>query len=174
MPLATVYQDKLFFAVDPGRLGIHPVTAATNGDSGVPELSPEQRNALDVLFTLASKYRLCLDIKPGDIVFLNNWALLHARDAYADSDSQRRHLVRLWLRNSGSLGWPVPESMKTPWEAAFGQGDGNPTKGQKMAKHYPVVPAIHYTAPRYTAGSAAFILEDSENTNAESSTKIGM
>src|SRR4051812_24099170 len=101
MPLLEVHNDKLFLAVDPGRLGLHPATATTGADSGVPELSSEQRHALEVLSMFASKHRVRLDVSPGDIVFINNWALLHARDAYVDSDfGQRRHLVRLWLRNS--------------------------------------------------------------------------
>ncbi|KAK4446859.1 hypothetical protein QBC34DRAFT_304485 [Podospora aff. communis PSN243] len=165
MPLVRVLEDKLYFAVDPGRLGLHPAFK-TGGDSLVPNLSPEQRQALDLVSTFASKHQLRLNVEAGDMVFLNNWSILHARDAYVDSeDGPRRHLVRLWLRNS-RLGWAVPDDMKAPWEAAFGpRGDGNPVfiKGQK---HWPVVPAREYTPPKYTAGSAAFVMEDSEDVNA--------
>jgi hypothetical protein len=171
MPLVRVYQDKIYFAVDPGRLGLHPATAKVAGNSPVPELSTEQRQALDILSGFASKYRLRLDMKPGDMVFINNWALLHARDSYVDSEEgQRRHLVRLWLRNS-TLGWKVPESMKAPWEAAFGpKGDGTGLgKGGRrgvVEKNYPVLPSLEYKPPKYTAGSAAFVLEDNEDVNA--------
>jgi hypothetical protein len=171
MPLVKVVGDKLFFAVDPGRLGLHPASARA-ADSLVPELTLEQREALDLVSAIASKNQLRLDLQAGDMVFLNNWSLLHARDTYVDEDGARRHLVRLWLRNS-SLGWPVPDSMKAPWEAAFGPlGDGNPVfiKGGRAAsiteKNYPVVPTREYIKPKYTAGSASFVLEDSEDVNA--------
>ncbi|KAK0619376.1 hypothetical protein B0T14DRAFT_431180 [Immersiella caudata] len=171
MPLVKVIGDKLFFAVDPGRLGLHPASARV-ADSLVPDLSSEQHEALGLLSEFASKHQLRLDLRPGDMVFINNWAVLHARDAYVDEGGARRHLVRLWLRNS-SLGWPVPDSMKAPWEAAFGPlGDGNPVfvKGGRTShiteQNYPVVPTREYAKPKYTAGSASFILEDSEDVNA--------
>jgi len=172
MPLLRVHQDKIYFAVDPGRLGLHPATARDGTEPPVPELTTEQRQALEILSGFASEYRLRLEIKPGDMVFINNWALLHARDPYFDStDGQRRHLVRLWLRNS-SLGWQVPESMKAPWEAAFGpKGDGTLgfRKGNLRGvaeKNYAVVPSLEYKPPKFTAGSAAFVLEDCEDVNA--------
>jgi hypothetical protein len=78
--------------------------------------------------------------------------------------------VRLWLRNS-TLGWQVPESMKAPWEAAFGpKGDGTGFKqGGRRGfgdKNYPVVPSLEYKPPKFTAGSACFVIEDSEDVNA--------
>lgn len=157
-------------SVDPGRLGLHPATAKNGMGAPVPELTRPQLDALEVLASLASKNRLRLDTRPGDMVFISNWALLHARDAYIDpNEGQRRHMVRLWLRNS-QLAWDVPESMRVPWEAAFGpKGDGNPVSaaGSRVAieKKYPVVPALEYKPPKYTAGSAAFILEDSDCVN---------
>jgi hypothetical protein len=115
---------------------------------------------------LASKYRYCLDLKQGDMVFINNLSLLHARDSYVDpQDGPGRHFVRLWLRNP-ELAWAIPQSMRAPWEAAFGPG-GNGFPG--LEKRYPVAPAPVYKPPRYTAGSAAFVLEDSEDVNGEGS-----
>lgn len=160
------------FSVDPGRLGLHPATPQQA--TIVPELTAIQHEALDVVSKLATKNRYRLNTMPGDMIFVNNWSLLHARDSYVDSDTVRRHLVRLWLRSS-TRGWDVPREMKVPWEAAFGpKGDGNPvfragSKGRQwleIEKKYPVVPAPEYKAPRYTAGSAAFILEDDGDVNA--------
>ncbi|KAK0652846.1 hypothetical protein B0T16DRAFT_427144 [Cercophora newfieldiana] len=174
MPLVTVSSGKIFFAVDPGRLGLHPAAAVAGVDSGIPELTHEQRQALDILSAFATKNRLKLDVEAGDMVFVNNFALLHARDAYVDPDSdegQPRHLVRLWIRNS-SLSWPVPESMKAPWEAAWGpKGDGNPTTtkaGRQVVieKTYAVSPSPEYKKSKYSAGSAAWVLEDSEDVDA--------
>jgi hypothetical protein len=43
--------------------------------------------------------RLDMDLEPGDIQFVNNHTIVHARTAYVDHDepSLRRHLLRLWL-----------------------------------------------------------------------------
>jgi hypothetical protein len=145
-------------------LGLHPATAKAGPDSPVPALSSLQVEALEVLSTLATKYRHPLDTKQGDIVFINNLALLHARDSYVDpKDGPGRHFVRLWLRNP-ELAWEIPQSMRVPWEAAFGP-DGKGFPG--LEKRYPVSPTLEYKPPKYTAGSAAFILEDSEDVNGE-------
>jgi Taurine catabolism dioxygenase TauD, TfdA family len=174
-PLLQVNKDnKIMVSLDPGRLGLHPATARSGLEPSIPDLTSNQLQALAILSDLASKYRLRLDTKPGDMVFINNWALLHARDSYTDSKSgPRRHLVRLWLRNT-TLGWDVPKPMRVPWEAAFGPGGNGypalipgPMGGLRgaVSKKYPVVPALEYKAPKYTAGSAAFILEDGEDVN---------
>ncbi|KAK0727492.1 hypothetical protein B0T26DRAFT_639563 [Lasiosphaeria miniovina] len=160
-PLLQVYNGAVVVSVDPGRLGLHPVTAEAGLGSFIPDLTLSQRKALSILSELASKHRLRLDTKPGDMVFINNLGLLHARDAYVDHKTgPRRHLVRLWLCNS-KLAWDLPESMRAPWDAAFGDiefpGD--------IERKYPAFPARKYKQPRYTAGSAAFIIDDDDDVN---------
>ncbi|KAK0667425.1 hypothetical protein QBC41DRAFT_138556 [Cercophora samala] len=151
--------ERIILSVDPGRLGVHPSSQRTDGTSSIPPLSPTQLDALRILNQTASKHRLRLDTKAGDMVFINNFTHLHARDAYSDpGQGQGRHLVRLYLRNT-ALSSPVPEPMRVPWVAAFG-----PRKGEGR---YPVVPALEYTAPRYTAGSAAWPLEDNDDVNGD-------
>ncbi len=148
--------------MDPGRLGLHPATAQAGRESPVPALNPGQLEALEVLSALASKHHHRLDTKLGDMVFINNLGLLHARDSYVDpKDGPGRHLVRLWLRNP-ELAWRIPQSMLVPWEAAFGpDGNGFPD----LERSYAILPTLEYKPPKYTAGSAAFVLEDSENVN---------
>ena len=57
--------------------------------------------ALDMLATLADDPALRLDMQflPGDIQFLHNHTILHARTAYEDwpETGRKRHLLRLWL-----------------------------------------------------------------------------
>ncbi|KAL2195124.1 hypothetical protein P885DRAFT_41188 [Corynascus similis CBS 632.67] len=165
-PLLHVSEAQVLISVDPGRLGLHPATAKTEPKPPVPALSQLQIESLEVLSALATKHRYCLDLKLGDIVFINNLSLLHARDPYVDpSEGPGRHLVRLWLRNP-KLAWTIPHAMRAPWEAAFGP-NGNGFPG--LEKRYPVQPSLVYKSPKYTAGSAAFLLEDSEDVNAEGS-----
>jgi len=164
-PLLHVSDDKVLISVDPGRLGLHPATAEAGPGSSIPALSPLQLESLAVLSALASKYRYCLDLKQGDMVFINNLSLLHARDSYVDPvEGPGRHLVRLWLRNP-ELAWTIPRLMRAPWEAAFGS-DGNGFPG--LEKRYPIIPTLVYKPPKYTAGSAAFLLEDGDDVNAQS------
>ncbi|KAH6626749.1 hypothetical protein B0J18DRAFT_365170 [Chaetomium sp. MPI-SDFR-AT-0129] len=163
-PLLHVYEDdKILVSVDPGRLGLHPTTAKAGIESDIPALSPLQLESLDILSSLASKHKSHLDLKAGDMVFINNLGLLHARDSYVDPEAgPGRHLVRLWLR-SPKLAWSIPKSMRVPWEAAYGpDGNGFP----ELKKQYQVKPSALYEPPKYTAGSAAFMLEDNQDVNA--------
>jgi hypothetical protein len=64
-------------------------------------LAAEDVEALDMMAALAGDPDLRLDMNfmPGDIQFLHNHTILHARSAYEDwSEVERkRHLLRLWL-----------------------------------------------------------------------------
>lgn len=173
-PLLQAHDGKIMINFDPGRLGLHPATRKSlqPGDAAIPGLTSTQEEALNVLNAVASKHRVCLSSEPGDLIFINNWSLLHARDSYTDYFNVKcsRHLVRLWLRNS-KLGWTIPANMKVPWDAAFGHYDeangwhGKETwkAGHLIEKKYPAVPDPEYKVPKYTAGSAAFVLEDEEH-----------
>lgn len=57
--------------------------------------------AIDYIERLAESDELCLgmDFRPGDIQFLNNYAIIHTRTAFRDDrdPDKRRLLLRLWL-----------------------------------------------------------------------------
>ncbi|KAK3370039.1 hypothetical protein B0H63DRAFT_551977 [Podospora didyma] len=146
--------------VDPGRLGLHPATvkAGFGLEPSVPNLTSSQLEALGVMFELATKHRLRLQAMHGDMIFINNWGLLHCRDSYC---------------RSSKLGWDVPEPFCAPWEAAFGpNGDGCPdiapnSKEHAIERKYPTAPAREYVPPKYMAGSAASIIDDDDAVNGE-------
>ena len=73
-------------------------------------LTPEDIEALDMFGELAGdpELRLDMDFMPGDIQFLHNHTILHARTAYEDwpEVERRRHLLRLWLSPPGAR--PLP------------------------------------------------------------------
>jgi alpha-ketoglutarate-dependent taurine dioxygenase len=56
---------------------------------------------IDLYEEIASRPDLRLDmaLRPGDIQWLSNHTILHARSAYRDAadPDERRHLLRLWL-----------------------------------------------------------------------------
>lgn len=76
----------------------------------VPRLTKSQIEAMDLLDDLAAseKFRLDMDFRPGDVQFLHNHQILHARTAYEDypEPERKRHLLRLWL--SAPNGRPLP------------------------------------------------------------------
>ena len=139
----------MFVCLDPGRLGPHPKSRAGR----VPNLKPPQIHAMGVLMKVAARHQLSLDCQPGDMVFINNFAILHARDRYKDAEDSARHLVRLWLRDT-SQALAIPDAMKTPWMSAF-----KPPR-VFVERKYPAEPSDHYQFPCYALGSAAFVMED--------------
>lgn len=59
--------------------------------------------------------RVSMELRRGDIQFVNNYLLLHARTEYRDSETQRRKLLRLWLDDQssarlgpGKMDWYMP------------------------------------------------------------------
>jgi hypothetical protein len=48
------------------------------------------------------------DLEPGQMQFVDNRALGHSRTAFVDDTdpAQKRHLVRLWLRDRGRRAYP--------------------------------------------------------------------
>ena len=83
-------------------------------DTGViPALSSEQVHALEKLEEVCSRVKLHMILEVGDIQFVSNSHILHARTAYRDyapgSGMPRRHLMRLWLSTPvGEGGWRLP------------------------------------------------------------------
>ena len=61
--------------------------------------SPKQIEAMDYLDALLARpeYQLHMEMQKGDIQYLNNFTVMHARTEYRDSATQKRHLVRYWI-----------------------------------------------------------------------------
>ncbi|RLL93265.1 hypothetical protein CFD26_102277 [Aspergillus turcosus] len=81
-------------------------------DAGIiPPLSAAQREALQVLEDTCLANSLHMVLEVGDIQFLANSHVLHARTAYTDGPppAPRRHLLRLWLATpEDEGGWRLP------------------------------------------------------------------
>ena len=64
-------------------------------------LSDAQREALDVFQEISNReeLRLQMHFQEGDMQFINNHSILHARQAYEDYDEpeRKRHLLRMWI-----------------------------------------------------------------------------
>jgi hypothetical protein len=105
-------------------------------------LAAEDFAALDMLGELAASDALRLDMnfQPGDIQFLHNHTILHARTGYEDwpEVERKRHLLRLWLS--------PPRARRLP--AVFAECYGGIEPGDRggiickdTSLHAPLVPA---------------------------------
>ena len=76
------------------------ITAAQRFDE-VPRLTDEQIAAMDLADELAGsdEIRLDMDFRRGDMQFIHNHQVLHARTPFEDypEPDRKRHLLRLWL-----------------------------------------------------------------------------
>jgi hypothetical protein len=95
MPVFTRRGDRLFVRY------IRPYIESSRRHPDAPRPSAAGRAALDRLDAMCAdpQYRVAMGMRPGDMQFVNNYHVLHARDAYTDDRAagRIRHLKRLWL-----------------------------------------------------------------------------
>ncbi|KAK5449277.1 hypothetical protein LTS15_008819 [Exophiala xenobiotica] len=89
---------------------------------GIPGLNEAQAEALDAVTFTAVKYEFRTSVQKGDIRFINNLALLHRPEAFEDSDTAHRHLIRLWLHNPDKV-WKLPEALGLAMARVFGDDE---------------------------------------------------
>jgi hypothetical protein len=104
-------------------------------------LTLEDIEALDMFGELAGDPELRLDMNfmPGDIQFLHNHTILHARSAYEDwpEIERQRHLLRLWLAPPGARPLP-PVFSECYGSITIGDRGGIICKGTRL--HAPLEP----------------------------------
>jgi alpha-ketoglutarate-dependent taurine dioxygenase len=107
----TVRQRPLYTRDGTGRLsaawGLDYLRSAQNG-AAVPAFTPAQSALIDLLDELTHdpRFAFTMDLRAGDLQFLNNRVTMHDRTAYVDHPEprRRRHLIRIWLNT------PTPAS----------------------------------------------------------------
>lgn len=87
-------------------------------------LSERDVDALDVVDAVAGDpaFHVQMDLKVGDMQFVNNYAVLHSRTEYADDVAAggKRHLVRVWLNMPVSeRAGPTLQNLYAPAAARF-------------------------------------------------------
>ncbi|KAF2238022.1 Clavaminate synthase-like protein [Viridothelium virens] len=85
-------------------------------DSGFSSAAEE--SALATVQATAERLCIKLDRQPGDLQFVNNFSVLHARDKYTNSSSKGRHMLRLGLRDPENA-WEVPEQWRGLFDELF-------------------------------------------------------
>ncbi|KAI1344191.1 TfdA family taurine catabolism dioxygenase TauD [Xylariaceae sp. FL0016] len=85
----------------------------------IPPITEAQAEALDTIHFLGEKFALNTHFQKGDIQYVNNLAVFHARDGFRDTPEKQRHLMRLWLRDP-ELAWQTPEVLQWRWDELYG------------------------------------------------------
>ncbi|CAF3555197.1 unnamed protein product [Fusarium graminearum] len=85
----------------------------------IPPITEAQAEALDTLHFLGERFSVSTDFQKGDIQYVNNVAVFHARDGFRDTEDQQRHLLRLWLRDP-EYAWETPAALSERWERVYG------------------------------------------------------
>ncbi|KAI0540863.1 TfdA family taurine catabolism dioxygenase TauD [Xylaria digitata] len=84
----------------------------------IPPITEAQAEALDTLHFLGDKFCVNTDFQKGDIQYINNLAIFHARDGFTDTPEKRRHLLRLWLRDPENA-WETPRALQWRWDQLY-------------------------------------------------------
>ncbi|KAF4123821.1 Taurine catabolism dioxygenase TauD, TfdA family [Geosmithia morbida] len=86
--------------------------------TNVPPITEAQAEALDTLHFTGEKYCVNTKFQKGDIQYINNLAIFHARDGFVDQGENQRHLLRLWLRDPENA-WPTPQVLQERWDTLY-------------------------------------------------------
>ena len=92
------------FTEHSGRLFVRFIPAyiyASQRHDDAPRLTNIQKAAISKAVELANDpdFNVYMDLRPGEMQFINNYHVLHGRTAYEDDPARgyKRHLKRLWL-----------------------------------------------------------------------------
>ena len=110
MPVFTRRRDRLFVRY------IRPYIESSRRHPDAPRPSERAQAALDRVDALCAdpQYRVAMGMRAGDMQFVNNYHVLHARDGYRDDRAagRVRHLKRLWLETDELTDDDKPERFR--------------------------------------------------------------
>jgi Taurine catabolism dioxygenase TauD, TfdA family len=86
----------------------------------LPEPTPAQVEAIDAVQFIAAANTLRIALVDGDMLFVNDMALMHARDSFTENGQYlKRHYLKM-LFSDPVQSWPVPEYAKIAWDKIYG------------------------------------------------------
>jgi hypothetical protein len=105
------YKTPIFAFVDGyfSALGYSTGFEAAQKIPGVPPLTEKQKEARPVYTRIVEECSIDMPFRQGDVQFLNNYVIVHARHTFTDwpEVERKRYLLRLWLNDA--VGRPMPE-----------------------------------------------------------------
>ena len=127
MPVFTEWKGRLFVRY------IRPYILASQRHDEAPRIRPAAEQAMRRVdsMTRDPNYNVFMDLEPGDIQFVNNYHVLHARKSYVDDREAGlvRHLKRLWLETR------VLKSRPPYFENAAGSHWAEKTSVSRLSSH---------------------------------------
>ncbi|EFX00433.1 taurine catabolism dioxygenase family protein [Grosmannia clavigera kw1407] len=118
-PLLHLWQDKPVLIFSRRNL---TGSKATPRSLEIPPMTEAQAEALDAVHFIAEEHCVTITPQPGDMVFINNFAVMHSRNSFQDSQTSKRYILRLWLHNP-EVGWDVPPGLRLAWDRLFERVD---------------------------------------------------
>jgi hypothetical protein len=110
MPIFNRCGDRLFVRY------IRPYIEAARRHEDAPRPSARAREAMDRVDAMCAdpRYHVAMMLEPGDMQFVNNYHVLHAREGYTDDRAagRVRHLKRLWLETDVLADADKPERFR--------------------------------------------------------------
>ncbi|MDQ1520388.1 MAG: hypothetical protein QOI55_1461 [Actinomycetota bacterium] len=110
MPIFSRCGDRLFVRY------IRPYIESTRRHDDAPRPSARAREAMDRVDVMCAdpQFHVSMMLEPGDMQFVNNYHVLHARDFYEDDRpaGRIRHLKRLWLETDVLADADKPERFR--------------------------------------------------------------
>jgi len=95
---------------------IRPYIEAARRHEDAPRPSDRARAAMDRVDAMCAdpQYHVAMMLEPGDMQFVNNYHVLHARESYTDDRAagRIRHLKRLWLETDVLADAEKPERFR--------------------------------------------------------------
>jgi hypothetical protein len=103
------------------RFSRYPITGylSRKRNPNLPHPTKAQIEAIDSVHFRASANAFPLDMGKGDIAFINDMAIMHARESFDEGGIvHKRHLLKLYLR--GTSHWKTPPALLDDWKAIYG------------------------------------------------------
>ncbi|MFW6094297.1 MAG: TauD/TfdA family dioxygenase [Pseudomonadota bacterium] len=115
LPVFTEWNERLFVRCIP------PYIRASQRHPEAPRLTALQDEALGAVEDIANEpeNQVAMELRPGDIQFINNYHVLHGRTAYEDDRASGlvRHLKRLWLETEALGSRPPHFANRSHWDS---------------------------------------------------------
>ena len=95
------------------------------------------------------QFNVYMDLRPGEMQFINNYHVLHGRTAYVDdaASGHKRHLKRLWLATRSLRSRPEPLRQAPRALGAQAHRQPHPSRRQgavRVARTLPKIISLSY------------------------------
>ena len=102
------------------RFSRYPLTGwQRKRNPNLPTPTQAQLEAADAVQFIAMKNAITLPVVKGDMLFVNDMAIFHARQGFDDGGiPMKRHLVKMYCRDPDK-GWEIPPSTEKEWRTTY-------------------------------------------------------